>query len=86
MLARREKRQARCEKLGVLEFADRWATEPHRRAGIEKNHQVRVGVAEKSLDIGLVGAGVHVPVDESRIVTFRIRAVHGKFLAEAKRR
>ena len=86
MLARREKRQACREKLGVLEFADRRTTETHRCAGIEQDDESGIGLTEKTLDVSALGARIHVPVDESRIVAFGIGLVLAKLLAEAKKR
>ena len=45
-----------------------------------------IRLADIALDVGALRACVHVPVHEAGIVTLRVGAVLGEFLAEAEER
>ncbi len=59
--------------LRVLELRDLAAAKAHRRARVEQDHEPRVGFADVALDVRAVGARVHVPVDEPRVVTLGVQ-------------
>jgi hypothetical protein len=86
VLPRRHIGQARAKIFAELQLADTFAAEAHRRAAVEHDHQVAVGLAKKTFDIGFVGARKYVPVDIARIVAFPIRTVFDEFLAKAELR
>ena len=74
------------QELRVLKLRDLARAEAHRRARIEQDHESRVRLADEALDVRAVGARIHVPVDETRIVAFRVGAILGELLAEAEKR
>jgi hypothetical protein len=83
VLPGREIRERGSEELAVLQFAHAAGAVIHRRAGVEQDHQPRVGLAFVAADVSALGARVHIPVDEARVVAFDVRAVFLELLAEA---
>jgi hypothetical protein len=86
VLTRREIRERGGEELAVQELRHLAGREPHRGARIEQDHEPRIGLADIALDVGALGARVHVPIDEPRIVAFAVRLVLGELLAETEER
>lgn len=86
VLTRSQVGQRRGEKLRILKLVNRTGAETHRGACIQKYHQMRIGLAEISLDIGSVGASINIPVDESRVIALRVRSVFRELLAETEER
>src|SRR5262249_38660714 len=78
-----EIRESGGENLAVLELAHAARAVVHRRAGVEQDHQPRVGLAFIATDVSSLGARVDIPVDEARIVAFDVGAIFLEFLAEA---
>ncbi len=46
--------------------------------------KARVGLAFVATDVGALGASVHIPVDEARIVAFDIGAIFLELLTEVR--
>ena len=86
VLVRSQIGQRRREKLRILKFIDGSRPVAHGCAGVEEYHEMRIGLAEKSLDIGTFRASVDIPVDEARIITLSISAIFRELLAEAEER
>src|SRR5690606_443955 len=75
--------ERRREKLAVLQLGHRLRAVTHRRARIEQHDQSCIRLALEAPHVCALGARVHVPVDETWVVAFDVRAVLFELLAES---
>ena len=88
VLSRCHQREGRGEIGTVTEFGGcavaLLAERVHGRAGVEQNQQTCIGLAFEQFQKRSVGAGVGVPIDETRVVAGNVVPVFRELLAKAR--
>ena len=83
-LVRRHVAEAGRHVAREIQLVDHVGAEPHRRAGIEQDQELRIGLAAVALEVHPLGTGENVPVDVAQVVSGSVGAVFGEFLAESE--